>query len=189
MEDSQILALFLARDEAAIAETQQKYGALLMNIAQNLLGSAQDAEECLNDALAAAWEETENTLPEKLRPWLVRIVRNKAVSLWRRNHTQKRSFGMETLFSELEDCIPAAENIEEAFEQSDLSERIGSFLMRQTESERSAFLRRYFLGESLGVIAASQGISAKKLANRLFSLRRKLRKYLEKEDLSHEKIC
>ena len=188
MEDSRILALFLARDEAAIAETQQKYGALLMNIAQNLLGSAQDAEECLNDALAAAWEETENTLPEKLRPWLVRIVRNKAVSLWRRNHTQKRFFGMETLFSELEDCIPAAENIEEAFEQSDLSERIGSFLMRQTESERSAFLRRYFLGESLGAIAASQGISAKKLANRLFSLRRKLRKYLEKEDLSHEKI-
>ena len=49
--DAQIISLFHARDQKALSETQQKYGGLCHCIAKNILGSREDAEECLNDAL------------------------------------------------------------------------------------------------------------------------------------------
>ena len=54
MEDAQIIALYIQRDEAAIAETQRKYGAFCSRIATNIL-SAEDAEECVNDAYHQVW--------------------------------------------------------------------------------------------------------------------------------------
>ena len=43
MDDAQIVALYWARDEQALAETAAKFGAYCRAIAQNLLGSAPDA--------------------------------------------------------------------------------------------------------------------------------------------------
>ena len=43
------------RDEQAIAQTAQKFGAYCRKIAMNLLGSQEDAEECENDTWMAAW--------------------------------------------------------------------------------------------------------------------------------------
>ena len=50
MEDAQIVELFFARSEDAISELDQKYGKLYHKLADNILKSAQDAEECVNDA-------------------------------------------------------------------------------------------------------------------------------------------
>ena len=52
MEDAQIVELFFARSEDAISELDQKYGKLYHKLADNILKSAQDAEECVNDASA-----------------------------------------------------------------------------------------------------------------------------------------
>ena len=50
MEDAQIVELFFTRSEDAISELDQKYGELYHKLADNILKSAQDAEECVNDA-------------------------------------------------------------------------------------------------------------------------------------------
>ena len=50
MQDSEIIALYWQRDEAAIAETSRKYGAYCFRIAANILTAKEDAEECVNDA-------------------------------------------------------------------------------------------------------------------------------------------
>ena len=49
MEDAAIVALYWARDEQALAETAAKFGAYCRKIADNILHSAHDAEECEND--------------------------------------------------------------------------------------------------------------------------------------------
>ena len=54
MDDKELIRLYQARDERAITESEQKYGSFLRRIALNLLGSPEDAEECVNDALLAA---------------------------------------------------------------------------------------------------------------------------------------
>lgn len=59
MEDLQIINLYFKRDEAAISETDKKYGALCRSIALNILSISADAEECVNDTYLQAW----NTIP------------------------------------------------------------------------------------------------------------------------------
>ena len=49
MQDAELLRLYQAQDEHAIAETDAKYGAKLRQIANELLGSKQDAEEIVSD--------------------------------------------------------------------------------------------------------------------------------------------
>ena len=55
MDDSQIIDLFFARSELAISELDAKYGKVCHRLANNILGSTQDAEECVNDAYLGTW--------------------------------------------------------------------------------------------------------------------------------------
>ena len=78
MQDSEIIALYWQRDEAAIAETSRKYGAYCFRIAANILTAKEDAEECVNDAYHRAWNAIPPERPEHLGAWLGRVVRNVA---------------------------------------------------------------------------------------------------------------
>lgn len=81
MTDADIVTLYWARDEQAIAQTAQKFGAYCRKIAMNLLGSQEDAEECENDTWMAAWNSMPQNRPDKLAPYLGRITRNLALDL------------------------------------------------------------------------------------------------------------
>lgn len=49
MDDQQIVALYWQKNPDAIQESDRKYGAYCFSIANNILHSRQDAEECVND--------------------------------------------------------------------------------------------------------------------------------------------
>ena len=49
MEDNEIISFLLMRNEDAIAEIQNKYGSYCFQIANNILNSREDSEECVND--------------------------------------------------------------------------------------------------------------------------------------------
>ena len=63
MEDALIVDLYWARDEQALAETAAKFGTYCRKIADNILHSAHDAEECENDTWLAAWNSIHNLYP------------------------------------------------------------------------------------------------------------------------------
>ncbi len=64
MDDAQIIDLYWKRDESAITETAQKYGALCRSVAKGILTTAEDAEECINDAYHQAWNAIPPQRPE-----------------------------------------------------------------------------------------------------------------------------
>lgn len=66
MEDAQIIELFFARSEDAISELDMKYGKLCHKLADNILASAQDAEECVNDAYLSTWNAIPPQRPESI---------------------------------------------------------------------------------------------------------------------------
>lgn len=49
MEDNRIIELYWARDEAAISETDAKYGHYCYTVAYNILADGSDAEENVSD--------------------------------------------------------------------------------------------------------------------------------------------
>ena len=53
MDDSQIIALYFARSERALAETDAKYGRYCRTVAANILPDGRDAEEAVADAYMA----------------------------------------------------------------------------------------------------------------------------------------
>ena len=184
MEDHEIVALYWQRNEQAITESDGKYGALCRHVSRNLLGSPEDAEECVNDTWLAAWNAMPEERPASLQAWLLRVVRNISIDRWRKDHSSKRYSGIEVLLSELEECIPARRGVEEEAEAREIGRVIDSWLDSLPEREKRLFLLRYFDGEALKDIAKRDGIPARKLAGQMYRLRLLLKETLEKEGIT-----
>lgn len=183
MEDGQIIDLYWSRDQRAIGETDGKYGALLKNIAWNLLGSREDSEECVNDTYLRAWNAIPPTRPAAFRTWLGHITRNLSLDRWKRRQAEKRGGGAEVLLGELEDCVPASGGPERTLEDRELAELLNAFLRGLSRESRVMFLRRYWYGESVTEIGKALGCGSGKVKSSLFRSRKALRAYLEKEGI------
>jgi len=184
MEDVQIIELYWLRDEAAIRETDTKYGNFCHRLAMNILHSFQDSEECVSDAYSRCWDTMPPQRPGSLRAYLGAILRNLSISRYRAVHAQKRFGGAEILLSELEDCIPAPENILHSVEAGELGRLISDWLDYLPREDRALFIRRYWNGDAVKDLAAELGARPNALTKRLLRLRESLRHYLEKEGIS-----
>ena len=184
MEDSQIIGLYFKRDEAAISETATKYGAFCHGIALNILSINADADECVNDTYLQAWNSIPPQKPGKLGAWLGKVVRNIAFNLWKKNHRQKRYAGMEQLLNELEDCIPSPVTVEREIEEQELTKIINTWLASLSQNDRILFVRRYWNGESVAMLAQERGMSPANMAKRMYRLRKNLKFKLEEEGYS-----
>ena len=95
MEDEKIVQLYWDRDERAIPETAAKYGSYCTSIAQNILGSAEDAEECVNDTYMSAWNSIPPHRPGNLCTFLGKLTRNLSLNRYRYSTARKRGGGEE----------------------------------------------------------------------------------------------
>lgn len=181
MDDIHIISLYRRRDEQAIAETRRKYGSYCHKIAMNLLGSREDAEECVSDALYAAWQQIPPLIPQSLRAFLGRVTRNLSVSRYRSYKAKKRSCGMEELLSELSDCLPDGSSLEDRVDSRALTGIITRWLDELPPRDRELFVRRYWFCDSLSDIAAEMEETPQGLSQRTFQLRKLLKQRLEKE--------
>lgn len=108
MDDTAIIALYNARDERAIAYTADKYGTYCLAIAENILASIQDSEECVNDTWLNTWNSIPPANPRSLRAWLSRITRNLALNRLAARSAEKREGDNCSLaLEELAECIAA----------------------------------------------------------------------------------
>lgn len=102
MEDAQIIELFFARSEDAISELDKKYGKLCHKLADNILASAQDAEECVNDAYLSTWNAIPPQRPESLPAFVGTLVRRCSITRYRANTAMKRNSHYDMCMEELE---------------------------------------------------------------------------------------
>ena len=181
VEDQKIIAMYHSRDEAAITETDRKYGGFCKNIALNILSVREDAEECVNDTWHAAWTRMPPECPRSLKAFLGRITRNLSISRFRANRAQKRYNGLELMLSELEECVPSAVSVERAVEQQELGEQISDWLDTLREEDRRLFIRRYWYGDAVKALAAERKCTENQIAQRLRWMRGRLKTYLEEK--------
>lgn len=183
MTDEQIIRLYFDRDQAAIAETDRKYGSYCYSIASNLLGR-EDSEECVNDTYHAAWTHIPPEVPQSLKAFLGRIVRNLSISRFRRSHARKRSSGTDVLLSELEDCLPTPQTVETEADSRELSRLISSWLATLSGDDRALFVLRYWHGSAVQDLAEKCGCTPNAVSLRIRRLRKNLKHYLEAKGVS-----
>ena len=182
MDDFQIVNLFWARSELAIAETSTKYGRMLTGISLSLSRSREDAEECVSDTYLAAWNSMPSDRPTYLGAYLSKIVRRLSVDRLRAQTAQKRGGG--SISEELYECLPSSSNVEGEYDERQTAEAINRYLLSLDEEKRYIFVRRYFYSDATETIALSLGISVAKVKTALHRIRAGLRKHLEREGVS-----
>ncbi len=187
MEDKQIIELYWQRNEAAITETDNKYGKYCFSIAYNVLNDNLDSEECVNDTYLRAWNSIPPQRPDVFKLFLAKITRNLSFNRYNAKTAEKRG-GTEAdlILDELSNCIPSKENVEREVESNELGRIIREFARALPERECNIFVRRYFFSESIRDIAARYGLSESNVSVILNRIRIKLKKQLAKEGFADE---
>ncbi len=182
MDDVKIVALFFARDEAAIQHTADVYGARLRAISQNIVRDMPTAEECENDTYLQAWHSIPPHAPQTyLFAFLARIIRHVSLNRCRDRQRLKRWAYLCELSAEMEQCIPSPDDCECRMDEQLFADIINRFLSSLSQPKRVVFLRRYWYLDSITDIAARYGYSESRVKTMLFRTRNELRHYLERE--------
>jgi RNA polymerase sigma-70 factor (ECF subfamily) len=185
MEDAKIVALYWKRDPSAIDQTAQKYQNYCHAIAQNILGSKEDAEECVNDTYLHAWNAIPPHRPIQLSTFLGKIVRNLSLHRYQYHHTQKRGGGeLPLILEELESCVSGKEDVMLQTEQKELLAGIHAFLEQLPPDKRQIFVGRYWYAKPIAELAEESGCSINHISVLLSRMRKQLKEQLQKGGFS-----
>ncbi len=184
MEDRDIVNLYWARSEQAIAETEKKYGSYCYSIAFHILYDHEDAQEAVNDTYLGAWKGMPPHRPSMLSCFLGKITRRISLDRWKYAAAKKRGGGQVPLaLEELSDCVPSGTDVERELEEKELTALLDRFLKTLRDPEQQIFLCRYWYLEPISAISAQFGFTESKVKSMLARTRKKLRAYLEKEGI------
>ena len=182
MEDSQIIELFLARNEDAIRHTDDTYGRHLYHLADGILCSGPDAEESVSDTYLRAWNTIPPRRPQYFFAYLAKICRNFALDRLDWRNAAKRKAEVVSLAQEMENCIPDSQQ-DRKLDGKELGRILDTFLRTLTPENRVVFLRRYWYVDTVAEIAVRYGLSESAVQMRLSRTKAKLSTYLEKEGI------
>ncbi|MDO5332038.1 MAG: sigma-70 family RNA polymerase sigma factor [Bacillota bacterium] len=176
-----IVKLYLSRDEAAIAQSKEKYDSYCYSVAFNVLKSAEDAKECVNDTYMRAWNSIPPNKPEKLSAYLGKIARNLAFDRYRKEHADKRGNGeMSAVLDELSECVASNESVEGSIDRQELINEINAFLKQLPKLQCDIFLLRYWYVMPVNEISQKCNVSTSNVTTILSRVRKSLKEYLVK---------
>ena len=187
MEDYKIIGLYWKKDETAIVETSNKYGAYCFAIADNILHNKEDSEECVNDTWLKTWNAIPPQRPTKLQMFLAKITRNLSFNRFHARTAEKRGGGeIFLVLDELAECLASETDVASEYEAKELGQCIRSFVRLLSERDGNIFVRRYFFTESISQIAKKYGLTENNVMVILSRTRKKLKTHLIKEGFFSE---
>ena len=184
MDDRSIIALFFARDERAIAETEQKYGKLCLGLARRVLGNEQDAEECLQDTYLRVWHAIPPQRPSIFHAFLAKITRNLSLNRLKTANRQKRVPSEASVsLQELEECVSDGDSLSRQLQSAAIARAVNRYLDGVSDRRMYVFISRYFYALTIPQIAKRLSCSVSLVNRELTEIRRELRIELEKEGI------
>lgn len=174
LSDKDIIALYFARDEQAIAHTDEKYGKVCMQVSMNIVNNRPDAEECVSDGYLKTWNAIPPTRPSSLCAFVCRIVRNLSINRLREMKAAKRSRDLTLSLEELEGCISVDESLSDQ-----LPALISAFLEGLEPLDRRLFMGRYWHATPVKDLAKVYDMTPNAVSMRLHRIREGLRAHLE----------
>jgi RNA polymerase sigma-70 factor (ECF subfamily) len=152
-EDAALEQAFARRERWALDGVYARYHSLLYSVAFNVLRNADDAQDCLHDALIRVWTKrvTYDVARGTLRNFLVVCVRNQAIS------QQRTASRIMKLCAKVD-----AESIggeEPRIDDYVENRRLYAAFMSLPEEQRAPLVLSYFLGKTHVQIARELGLS------------------------------
>ncbi len=182
MEDTDIVELYLSRNDHAVEETKNKSGVYCKAIAQNILRDSRDVEEAVNETWLKAWISIPPAKPRVLSAFLGGITRNISLNIIRIGNAQKCSLSYVESYEELDDLMGGGD-VEDEFDAKELENAVNVFVAKLPKMQRDVFICRYMYFESIDRIADRFGYSRGKVKSMLFRIRKRLKETLDEEGL------
>lgn len=186
LEDSFIIKMFFDRNEEAITHTSKKYNNYIFKISYNILGKHEEAEECVNDTYMALWNKIPPNKPNSFIAFIGKLIRNISLDKYQYLKAKKRNNSFDLSLSELNECIPSNNTIDNYLKSIELGKIISKFLNTCKKTDKLIFIRRYWYSDSINNISIKFNFSNSKVKSILYRTRKKLKLYLESEVYSDE---
>ncbi len=180
LDDDAIITLFWQRDEAAIRETDSKYGGMLYRIAYNILADNEDAEECKNDAYLGLWRGIPPARPGVFPAFASRMIRNIAINRYKEKRSKKRiPSSMTASLEELSAVLVSDTETESIVTFKELGVLISTYVQNLSKRERYLFIGRFYMGETMEHLAKGLGVGIATVHRILEKLKQELKAYLK----------
>lgn len=141
-----------AKDETFIRELYAEHGGALLRFALHLTGGdRQKAEDLVQETVLRFWTKFGGgTPPDKVRPWLFAVLRNKSVDAYR----ARQSRPPEVADDELLERLPAEDPTDRALRSLLVTGALG----RLKPDHVAVIVELYYRGRSVTEAAAALGI-------------------------------
>ena len=181
LEDNRIIELFFERSEAAISETEKKYGQYCRYIAYRILENEEDAKEIVNDTYLKMWSLIPPNRPDRLKPYIGMISRQLSLDRYEKNHAKKRGGEVALVLDELSECIPDNDSRADIGESVGLKDALNRFVRSLPDRTQNIFVRRYWYSSTVSEIAQEYGMKESSVTVLLHRTRKRMKKFLSKE--------
>ena len=179
--EQQMIEKLFARSEDVLKDMETTYGKLCSRLISQILNqNEEDTRECMNDVYLGVWNTIPPQRPQSLQAYICKIARNVAMKKLEYHTSQKRHGTTVSIQEELDACLPTAKN---EYDELELAEIMNQFLETLDKESRILFVRRYWYVDSVEELAKNFGYSKNHISVKLGRIRKKLKKYLEKEGI------
>lgn len=176
-DDQDLVFRARAGDRGAFDLLITRYAPRLMAVAIATMGSATEAEDAVQEALARAWFKLDKFDADRpIEPWLVRVTLNKCRDLLRRRRWRLLSLSDAPVRTEAE--ARAGDNLVTQMEERDALLRTGAELGRLPASLREPLVLVSVDGRSYAEAGVILGLTEKAVEMRIYRARSRLSKIL-----------
>jgi RNA polymerase sigma-70 factor (ECF subfamily) len=177
MDDAQAVTRALAGDTDAFAILVDRHAGVCLRYATRMLGSREDAEDVLQDALMRAFRALGNyDASRSFRTWLLSIVANRCRSALVSRHRRERILTLDAASAdEIATPVDAAED--------DEMHAVRWALAQLDPKHREAFLLKHVEGLNYDEIAKITGAGVSALKMRVRRACERMRSLLEENDV------
>ncbi len=176
MEQNHLISRYMIDNKLNIEQVMLDFTPYLCTIVNRKRGtfSDEDVEEIISDIFYAVWKNQHKLDCEKsMSAYLAGVAKNIMYKKW-------RNLKPNTNLVDFEDDFADVENVEMEIENKERETVILTELKNIKEDDREIFVAYYYYARSMKEIAVELNITEKKVKSRLFRIRRKLKKVLNK---------
>jgi len=174
LEDRELVHRLVERDPEALAELYDRHASMLLALAQRVLGSREEAEEVVQEALLQIWSQAARYDPDRssVSTWMVLIARSRAIDRLRSRKVIERT----TVAVQREEIAThASPEGAGAVLRYERGLRLRVELEQLPEEQRDVLERAFFQGMTQREIAERTGIPLGTVKTRTLLAMKKLR--------------
>ena len=171
-KDSYYIAKIKEGDPGAYANLVEKHKKMAFNVALQLMGNREDAEEIAQDAFLKAYQALDSYKGEsKFSTWIYRIIYNTAISRLRKKKLEVSSIDEDYSASV---NIKSTQSAIQNFRSKERKKYLNLALQQMSGDERTLITLFYLEENSVEEVCSITGLSASNVKVKLHRARKKL---------------